>query len=75
MVGNRLVDLGARSPFLRRHVFEQRHPGPIPQPAAAPTLPVMPRRQLSRNVSVGVGRSSGANYTLMEDGNEEEGSP
>jgi hypothetical protein len=74
VVGNTLIDMGSRVPFLRRHVLEPRHPGPVPQ-AAAPGgssssnsssssllgmgLPVGPRRQLSsRSIAGGLSSSS-----------------
>ncbi len=71
-VGNSLIDLGARSPFLRRHVLEQRHAGPVPQRATGSTssiLSVAPRRQVSSRSLTG---GSGRHYTLME-GHGEEG--
>lgn len=83
VVGNRLVDLGSRSPFLRRHLFEQPHPGPVPRPAAAPPLPGAPRRQMSSRASSSLGMGLGGrsstqtHYTLMDDREdvEEAGSP
>lgn len=81
VVGPLLVDLGSRSPFLRRHVFEHQHPGPVPQLATAPPLPGAPRRQLSSRSSgnLGWGGRATSHYTLMEDRKgeeiEEAGSP
>lgn len=69
VVGTRLVDLGSRSPFLRRHVLAHQHPGPVPQSSTAPPLPGAPRRQLSSmSSSLGWGGRATSHYTLMEDG-------